>query len=300
MPRCPFCKGEVGEDLLLYGGHCPHCLNEIPGEESATDPGAAARARAEQEARAAAARIQRRNRILSVVAGLMLVAGIGAYVALHEEPVVMSLDDEGDIYIAPASSHHSETLEQQAAAEKARADAEAEAKRKDAARRNAAHAANSNGGDLASTGPSLSSPTATGSTSGIPDGSGGSGGGGLASLQTSGLDFKAKGPTARQMEGLVLSSDSDVKAMVKTVVEAGYKQLQQCYESRLKENPSLSGRWEITFVIAKEGKVDSAEAVAKTTKDREFEQCMVANVKNWKFTPISKPFEITKAFVFSR
>ena len=135
MPRCPFCKGEVGEDLLLYGGHCPHCLNEIPGEESATDPGAAARARAEQEARVTAARGKRRNQVLAVLSVLLAVGGIGAYFALHEEPVALSLDDEGDLYIAPASSHHNETLEQQAAADKAKTEAEAEARRREAARR---------------------------------------------------------------------------------------------------------------------------------------------------------------------
>ena len=180
--------------------------------------------------------------------------------------------------------------------------AEAEAKRREAARRAAAGGSGSssgNPGDLATAGPSPTSPSGSGSTAGLPGALSGGGSGGSSAGSLS-LDFKTKGPTARQMEGLVLSSDSDVKAMVKTVVEAGYRQLQQCYESRLKENPSLSGRWEITFVIAKEGKVDSAEAVAKTTKDREFEQCMVANVKNWKFATISKPFEITKAFVFSR
>lgn len=296
MPRCPFCKGEVGEDLLRYGGHCPHCLNEIPGEESATDPGAAARARAEQEARVAAARHKRRNMILGAVSFVLVLGGVGAYVALHEEPVPLVLDD-GDVYIAPASSHHSTVLEQQAAAEKAKAEAEAEAKRREAARRAAANGGDPGPQDLASAGPGLASPTSSGTTAGLPEAMPTSSS--STSLGSMGIDLKARGPTAKQMEGLVLSSDNDVKAMVKTVVEAGYKQLQQCYESRLKENPTLSGRWEVTFVIAKEGKVDSAEALGKTVKDRTFEQCMVSNVKQWRFTPISKPFEITKAFVFS-
>lgn len=294
MPRCPFCKGEVGEDLLRYGGHCPHCLNEIPGEESATDPGVAAKAKADLEARAAAARLKRRNTVLAVLSALVTFGGVGAYLALREKPVAMVLDDE-PIYIAPASAHHSNVLEEKAAAAKAQADAEAEAKRREAARRaSAANGTAGTPGDLASAGPELSAPTGS-STAGLPPISSGS----SSNLPSIALDLKAKGPTAKQMEGLVLSSDAEVKAMVKTVIESGYKQLQQCYESRLKENPTLAGRWEITFVIAKEGKVESAEAVARTTKDRQFEACMESNVKNWRFTAISKPFEITKAFVFS-
>ena len=53
MEACPFCNTAIDEDLFLYGGTCPNCLNEIPGEEAPTDPGAQARANAEMEAEAA-------------------------------------------------------------------------------------------------------------------------------------------------------------------------------------------------------------------------------------------------------
>ena len=43
MGACPFCGSEVGEDLLINGGHCPQCLIEIPGEDTPTDPGEAAK-----------------------------------------------------------------------------------------------------------------------------------------------------------------------------------------------------------------------------------------------------------------
>ena len=39
MGECPFCKVQIDEEILIYGGTCPTCLIEIPGEESATDPG---------------------------------------------------------------------------------------------------------------------------------------------------------------------------------------------------------------------------------------------------------------------
>jgi outer membrane biosynthesis protein TonB len=39
MGECPFCSAEISEDLVLYGGACPGCLIDIPGEEAPTDPG---------------------------------------------------------------------------------------------------------------------------------------------------------------------------------------------------------------------------------------------------------------------
>ena len=36
---CPFCSRPVNVEMTLYGGRCPHCFGEIPGEESPTDPG---------------------------------------------------------------------------------------------------------------------------------------------------------------------------------------------------------------------------------------------------------------------
>ena len=50
MYSCPFCQSSISEELALHGGYCPSCLIEVPGEESATDPGVAADASAPVEA----------------------------------------------------------------------------------------------------------------------------------------------------------------------------------------------------------------------------------------------------------
>ena len=39
MGECPFCGAGVDEDLIALGGICPRCFGEIPGEQTATDPG---------------------------------------------------------------------------------------------------------------------------------------------------------------------------------------------------------------------------------------------------------------------
>ena len=44
MGSCPFCKESVDEAILEYGGRCPSCLIEIPGEDAPTDPGEVAKA----------------------------------------------------------------------------------------------------------------------------------------------------------------------------------------------------------------------------------------------------------------
>lgn len=289
MPQCPFCKGQVAEDLLRFGGHCPHCLNEIPGEEAATDPGAQARHRQEQEARAAAARLKRRNRLLSVVAGLLLVAGVGTYAALYEEPAPLMLDDV-EIYIAPASAHRNVAAEEAA---EAKAKAEAEERRRQELARAQARASEAGPGDLASAGPAPESPSAP-SAAGSPEASADPLSRGMV-----GLNLKPTGPSARAISGMVAEGDAAIKDMAKTVVDANYKHLRQCYESRLKENPELSGRWVLAWTIEKDGTVSGAEAEGQGVRDRTFESCMVRNVEQWRFQAVAKPTELARAFVFS-
>ena len=77
MGQCPFCKNQVSAELLRDGGACPHCLNDIPGEDAATDPGVALRAK---EAAATAA-AQRKRKVTSIALAaavlLSIVGGIG-------------------------------------------------------------------------------------------------------------------------------------------------------------------------------------------------------------------------------
>ncbi len=291
MPQCPFCKGKIAEDLLRFGGHCPHCLNEIPGEEAATDPGAQARQRQELEARAAAARLQRRTKIIRAVAALTVLLGVGAWAALHEEPEPLLLEDV-EIYIAPASAHRNVAAEEAA---EAKARAEEEAKRREMAARAAAQASSAqSSGSLADAGPAPSTPSSPSSASGAPESSSD----GLPSSMA-GLSLSPKGPSLKGISGMVASGDAEIKAMAKTVVDANYKQLRQCYEARLKENPGLSGRWVVAWTIEKDGTVSGAEAEGQGVKDRTFETCVEHNVSNWKFQSVAQPTELARAFVFS-
>lgn len=293
MPKCPFCKGQIGEDLLRFGGHCPHCLNEVPGEETATDPGAEARARHEAEMRATAARIQRRTRVLGAGIVAVVLAIPIAWFALCEKPQPLVLDD-AEIYIAPASAHQNALADKMAADEAQRV--------KDAAKQAQQHHASTStssnpAGGLASASDPLHPITPPPAL--LPDGTinpEAMNRGGL------GVDIKGpelKGPELRLGPGIELSSDEDIKSMVLTFLKStGVKQLQQCYETRLKENPSLSGRWNATFVIEKDGLIKSASAEGQSSHDRDLETCLIAKMEAWKFQSISHSVEITRPLVF--
>ena len=74
MGACPFCKGEVDDDVLTFGGRCPSCLIEIPGDEAPTDPGA--EARAAQEAAEAAAQKPRVGIIVGALVLPLMIEGM--------------------------------------------------------------------------------------------------------------------------------------------------------------------------------------------------------------------------------
>ena len=83
MSSCPFCQGEIADDLERFGGPCPHCFNEIPGEEAATDPGVAAQA-AEKQAQQLQAKKRGVRTVLLGGAALLLLAGGGGWFGYQE------------------------------------------------------------------------------------------------------------------------------------------------------------------------------------------------------------------------
>jgi Kef-type K+ transport system membrane component KefB len=66
----------------MYGGPCPHCILEIPGEEAPTDPGLAKRQAAQQAARAEAERAGRTRNVALASLGALLVTGLVVGLAL--------------------------------------------------------------------------------------------------------------------------------------------------------------------------------------------------------------------------
>ncbi|HCH66785.1 MAG TPA: hypothetical protein DFR83_28540 [Deltaproteobacteria bacterium] len=97
MGACPFCQGEVDDDILTFGGRCPQCLIEIPGEEAPTDPGADARA-AEAAAEAAKDQTSSTARIAAVLVVGALAAGAAFVVYTPAEAPMEPIPTGSDAY----------------------------------------------------------------------------------------------------------------------------------------------------------------------------------------------------------
>ena len=81
---------------------------------------------------------------------------------------------------------------------------------------------------------------------------------------------------------LALTPEESAEA-VKSVVKRQSGQVAYCYESRLKENPALAGRMEISFVVSA-GQVVESRAALNTTGDDALADCVVARVSAWRFS----------------
>lgn len=143
-----------------------------------------------------------------------------------------------------------------------------------------------------------------GENSGLREGSGTS----SEDVDIGGLS-KAGGGTAEVGGGPAVKVEGDVNLgvadyddvtdqnAVKQVVNRNFGQLKYCYETRLKTNPSLSGRVEVEWNIART-RVTSAAVFANTTGDDVFAQCIVNKIKRWKF-PAEVEGEMLYPFLFT-
>lgn len=276
---CPFCRAEVEASLLRFGGHCPKCLIEIPGEETATDPGEHAKAVAHAEAVATRTAKSRTNVAVGLFVVLALAAG-GGWWALRPEPVVPDSLDEGWA-IVPRSAHKDLTLRAAEVAPEAVA-AVVHAKASSARSPSADARIAAAGPTEPAQGSVLPSPTASLASDPL-------------SAFTVGVGPKSKGP-----EAIVLTDAGQIEAMIQQVLVRGSKQLQQCYEQRLNESAGLKGAWHLVFLVSTEGTASEIAVTPLSVSDAALEACMVRNVQGWRFQRIKESVEINKTFRFSR
>jgi hypothetical protein len=287
MPACPFCKAQVGADLLRYGGHCPKCMIAIPGEETPTDPGE--RAKVLQELEEQAAKSKHRGVFMTAAATMgILLGGGGAYWYQNRETPaapVASSNIEDEIYIVPLTAHRDLVLKTDEA-KKAVPQPPAQAPEHPASPRKHAERTQR---DVAA-----GSTLPTGGTLGEPD---------AVPIEGS-LGFDAPlgglGPNVRRsdIEGLVLSDPAEINTMVKRVMSKGQGQLRQCYESRLKADEGLKGAWNVQFQIEPTGHATAVAVVAVGAPDSELESCIERNIVEWEFLKINEPLVVQKVYRF--
>ena len=263
MGACPFCGTDVSEEILQYGGNCPSCFIEIPGDEAPTDVGQISADDGLDDIELGS---KSNGLLFGVVAVLLVAGGVGGWWFTRSAPdETVAEVAQTEFFIMDAETIQS-TDE---AEEKARQEALAEAKRKEAAaaaRRRAAAAA------------------AQTENEGVPN------------MASTGL---GPGPRTRVMapSSAPLTDPMEIKTMVGTTLRRYKSQVHTCYQQRLKEIPTLEGKWEVKFTIDPAGTTSRVEVVSKTSvKDRALRECIKARVLRWNFRALAIPQTITQPY----
>jgi outer membrane biosynthesis protein TonB len=285
---CPFCSGKVDPDLIVF-----------PGEEAATDPGAAAQAR-EVEAQKVAEKKQSTR--VGLVVALVALVGIGvggiAYkMHLDEEArkqAILSFEfEEEEMFVIDVSD-----LPKGGDAQ-AQADAVADAGAAQDSSRRASAAAASKGGSTTAADPSWSSDRfadAGGDADASSDEVKKAEVGGLP--QRKGITIGGGPSTSVASRGAALTDPGQIQEMAKRVMKANGGQLKACYEQRLKADESVRGAWTVTFTINTDGATSGVKVQPRNKADEELQACMGRKVEGWTFQRISEPMAIGKTYRF--
>jgi hypothetical protein len=304
MGSCPFCRGDVAEDVLLNGGHCPHCLIEIPGEETPTDPGE--QAKAMQQAEEAAAKGGGKGPLIAVAAVVLIGLGVGGWFATRADPAdEVYMDDSEDFVFAPSTQHVDLPGEEQPedAAETAGAGSTRTAKRDVSGGGSGGSVAKASppptGGSIAGN-PEAAPPAQGGMVPSVASGPAESGASPPVAADPLGAFAMASGPASKGPQGIVLEKDGDIYEMVRSVLQVKGNQMKQCYEQRLKVKSDLRGTWNVSFDILESGRTASVKIKGQGVKDSALESCMKAKVEKWTFQRIARSTHIDKPFGFGR
>ena len=86
---------------------------------------------------------------------------------------------------------------------------------------------------------------------------------------------------------------------IRNIIGRNQGQLTYCYEQRLRQNPSLSGRLEVEWAI-RQGRATGVSVFVNTTGDDAFAKCIEGKVARWRFDGIDTEGDMVSApFVFS-
>jgi hypothetical protein len=275
--ECPFCGSNVTEDLVTYGGTCPKCFAEIPGEEAPTDPGV--------EAREAQERRDRRWALARTVGGLSVMLSIvsctGAIalgLVLWPEPQVADLLDFDAVDFPMPDIVGEEDL----------VASQPRPRRPSPTTDRPAPQGGASGDEAAQPGLRTSLSPVSAELGGD---------GGLEKPAPVSLSLDA--PAVRRDANVVLSDPNAIRDMIGERMVEFIPGLNQCYERRLKQSPSLKGRWRVHFTVLTDGGVTGAGAEPIERGDPELERCMADHIeKSWRFGQITVNQPIQKTLRF--
>ncbi|MAQ18414.1 MAG: hypothetical protein CMN30_26895 [Sandaracinus sp.] len=80
------------------------------------------------------------------------------------------------------------------------------------------------------------------------------------------------------------SGDFDASIVVRTI-RARLTAIKRCYETQLRNNPTLAGKVTVRFTIVERGTVSGASATENTTGSSEVASCVVNTIRRFRFNP---------------
>jgi len=86
--------------------------------------------------------------------------------------------------------------------------------------------------------------------------------------------------------------------ITRKIVRAHLNEIKHCYDIGLKQDPELAGRVVVTFTIAGDGTVKSAQIASSDLSNATVTECMLARVERWKFAKPRDGAEVVVNYPF--
>ena len=288
MAECPFCNGRVSQTLVIHGGTCPNCFDQIPGEETPTDPGEEVKAEL-LAADLEHARWQTRKPLFvlaPLVLGICALAGWSVF-GPQPEMATLVLDDD---FLDGVAFDFAKWEEPEEIAEPSRiATARKVAPSRTGSRLEKQLRGSKGLGAPVNTKAKLPSDAVAsndggprGRTASATEAPSGKGPNQIVAMKTGGEHAGLMEPIFKpRRTAALLTSESDIKSAIRDLWRSKGPNLVQCYETRLKENEELRGQWKIDFTIGTDGNISKAGARGVTMSDDALERCITRAVSKW-------------------
>lgn len=282
MPSCPFCQTTITEELSLHGGHCPSCLIEIPGEESATDPGVVTPPPAVlTDAPSSGIRMG----VLGALGFALAIGGVWWSTMPEPEPEAPTVAVKMGSPI-PLSAHEDQPLAVEADAPAASDAAASIGSKRGSGSRTKYVKSRAQPPDLSAAPARDASVLPAGTVAG------------LGSAPADVFSTIGAAPRSRSQKSIVLKDSLRIEEMIGRVLTRGAKQLEQCYSQALKMNEGLKGSWYVDFTITPEGKPIAVSVEALAGSNAGIEQCISRNVTRWRFQRVTEPVDVARTYRF--